>query len=46
VVQPADGALLAVGPQDPLPELVLMHALFREASRRPALSRCPGSTPR
>ena len=30
VSQPADGALLAVGPQHPLPELLLVHALLAE----------------
>src|SRR2546426_2870257 len=31
VPQPADGALLAVRPQHPLPELLLVHALLAEA---------------
>jgi hypothetical protein len=49
VARPADGALLAVGPEHALPELLLVQALLAEAgmvSRRPALSRCPGSVPR
>src|SRR2546425_12310490 len=37
VPQPADGALLAVGPQHPLPELLLVHALLAEA--RPMIQR-------
>ena len=31
VAQAVDGALLAVGPQDPLPELLLVHALLADA---------------